>query len=316
MSTGIQEARRSNPGDWPDLPFSEWADTCATLHLWTQVVGKIRLAHAPMVNHWWQVVLYVTCRGLTTSPIPYGGKSFQIDFDFVDHTLKLQTSKGEIETVALGPRTVADFYTEVMGRLSGLGLETRIWTMPVEIPDAIPFEHDRTHASYDPDYVRRFWRILVQVERILTRFRAQFIGKVSPIHFFWGSFDMAVTRFSGRTAPKLTSNSPNLGAWVMQEAYSHEVSSCGFWPGNGGFGQAAFYSYAYPEPQGFASASILPVATYYDQSLGQHILPYDAVRRAISPDDGLMRYLIDTYEAAANLGGWERLALERPEAPH
>jgi hypothetical protein len=312
MSTGIQEARRSNPGDWPDLPFSEWADTCATLHLWTQVVGKIRLAHAPMVNHWWQVVLYVTCRGLTTSPIPYGGKSFQIDFDFVDHTLKLQTSKGEIETVALGPRTVADFYTEVMGRLRGLGLETRIWTMPVEIPAAIPFEHDTTHASYDQDYVGRFWRALVQAERVLNQFRGRFLGKVSPVHFFWGSFDMAVTRFSGRTAPKLTSNSPNLGAWVMQEAYSHEVSSCGFWPGNGGFGKAAFYSYAYPEPRGFASAAISPAATYYDKGLGQHILPYDAVRQAASPDDDLVSYLSGTYEAAADLGSWDRPALERP----
>jgi hypothetical protein len=315
MSTGPKGARKSYRDDWPDLPLSDWADTCATLHLWTQVVGKIRLAHAPMINHWWQAPLYVTSRGLTTSLIPYGGVSFQIDFDFIDHTLTLKTSQGEIETVALGPRTVADFYMEVMGRLRGLGLETRIWTMPVEIPDAIPFEHDSMHRSYDPDYVQRFWRALVQVERVLTRFRGQFLGKVSPVHFFWGSFDMAVTRFSGRSAPKLVSNSPNLGAWVMQEAYSHEVSSCGFWPGNGGFGQAAFYSYAYPEPQGFASAPISPIATYYDQSLGQHILPYNAVRQAISPDDELMRYLIDTYEAAANLGGWERLALERPGGP-
>ena len=232
--------------DWPELPLSDWADTCATLHLWTQVVGKIRLAHAPMVNHWWQVPLYVSCRGLTTSPIPYGGESFQIDFDFIHHTLVLQTSRGEVETVPLGPRSVADFYEDLMSRLRGLGIETRIWTMPVEIPDAIPFEQDHTHVSYDAEYVNRFWRILLQVDRILIRFRAQFLGKVSPVHFFWGSFDMAVTRFSGRPAPQLTSNSPNLGAWVMQEAYSHEVSSCGFWPGNGGFGKAAFYSYAFP----------------------------------------------------------------------
>jgi hypothetical protein len=307
----IENVRQSSPDVWPDLPLSDWADTCATLHLWTQVVGKIRLAHAPLVNHWWQVPLYVTCRGLTTSPIPYGDTSFQIDFDFIDHTLKLQTSRDEVETIALGPRTVADFYTEVMGRLRGLGLETRIWTMPVEIPDAIPFQYDRTHASYDPDYVQRFWRILVQVERVFTRFRGQFLGKVSPVHFFWGSFDMAVTRFSGRIAPQLTSSSPNLGAWVMQEAYSHEVSSCGFWPGNGGFGKAAFYSYAYPEPPGFASAPMSAVGTYYDQSLGQHILPYDAVREATSPDGELMRYLVSTYEAGANLGGWDRPALER-----
>ena len=308
-----RQVAETTPSEWPDLPLSDWADTCATLHLWTQVVGKIRLAHAPMVNHWWQVPLYVTCRGLTTSPIPYGGESFQIDFDFIDHKLILQTSKGRNETVLLGPRTVADFYAEVMGRLRELGLETRIWTMPVEISDAIPFEQDHTHASYDPEYVHRFWRILLQVERVLTRFRGQFLGKVSPVHFFWGSFDMAVTRFSGRAAALLTSNSPNLGAWVMQEAYSHEVSSVGFWPGNGGFGKAAFYSYAYPEPPGFASAPISPNATYYDPALGQFILPYDALRQAASPDDDLMGYLISTYQAAADLGRWDRAALERAE---
>jgi len=308
-----RQRARSTPDDWPDLPLSNWADTCATLHLWTQVVGKIRLAHAPMVNHWWQVPLYVTCRGLTTSPIPYDGRSFQIDFDFLDHVIKLQTSKGEVETIVLGPRSVADFYAEIMGRLRGLGLDTPIWTMPVEIPDAIPFEQDRTHASYDPEYVTRFWRILVQADRVFTQFRAQFLGKVSPVHFFWGSFDMAVTRFSGRTAPPLGGESPNLGPWVMQEAYSHEVSSCGFWPGNGGFGKPAFYSYAYPEPQDFGSAPMSPDATYYDQDLGQHILPYDAVRQATSPDDDLMRYLLSTYEAAADLGQWDRSALERTE---
>ncbi|MBW4091082.1 MAG: hypothetical protein HIU82_08235 [Proteobacteria bacterium] len=302
---------RSTPADWPDLPLAGWADTCAALHLWTQVVGKIRLAHAPMVNHWWQVPLYVTCRGLTTSPIPHGGRSFQIDFDFIDHILTIETSAGEIETIALGPRSVADFYTEVMGRLAALGLETRIWTMPVEIPDAIPFEQDRAHAAYDRDAVTRFWRALVQVERVFTRFRGEFLGKVSPVHFFWGSFDLAVTRFSGRPAPRLAGASPNLGAWVMQEAYSHEVSSVGFWPGNGGFGKPAFYSYAYPEPPGFAAAPILPQATYYDPDLGQHILPYDAVRQARSPDEELMRYLRGTYEAAADLGQWDRAALER-----
>jgi hypothetical protein len=307
-----RQITQSSPSDWPDLRLSDWADTCATLHLWTQVVGKIRLRHAPMINHWWQVPLYVTCRGLTTSPIPYGGESFQIDFDFIDHTLTIRTSRGEIETVVLGPRSVADFYAERMGRLRRLGLETRIWTMPVEIPDAIPFEQDSTHASYDPDYVHRFWRILLQVDRVFARFRGQFLGKISPVHFFWGSFDIAVTRFSGRAASLLTSNSPNLGAWVMQEAYSHEVSSVGFWPGNGGFGEAAFYSYAYPEPAGFASAPMSPNATYYDKTLGQFILPYDAIRQATSPDDYLMGYLLSTYEAAANLGRWDRAALERP----
>jgi hypothetical protein len=307
--------RRSSPStaaDWPDLPLEDWADTCATLHLWTQVVGKIRLAHAPMINHWWQVPLYVTCRGLTTSPIPYGAQCFQIDFDFVGHCLKIRTSQGETETIPLAPRTVADFYTEVMGRLRGLGLETRIWTMPVEIEDAIPFDRDRDHASYDPEYANRFWRILLQADRVFTRFRSRFLGKVSPVHFFWGSFDLAVTRFSGRVAPRLTSASPNLGAWVMQEAYSHEVSSCGFWAGNGGFGRAAFFSYAYPEPPGFAEAPAGPDKTYYDRDLGQFILPYDALRQAQSPDDTLMEYLTSTYAAAADLARWDRAMLERP----
>ncbi|MEO9190468.1 MAG: DUF5996 family protein, partial [Acetobacteraceae bacterium] len=267
-----------------------------------------------MVNHWWQVPLYVSCRGLTTSPIPYGVGSFRIDFDFIDHRLTIGTSKGETETIPLGPRTVADFYAEVMGRLRGLGLETRIWTMPVEIDGAVPFDQDRDHGSYDPDYVNRFWRILVQVDRVFTRFRSPFLGKVSPVHFFWGSFDLAVSRFSGRTAPLLTSDSSTVGAWVMQEAYSHEVSSCGFWPGNGGFGKAAFFSYAYPEPRGFAKAPTRPAATVYDEGLGQFILPYDAVRTAQSPDDDLMQYLRSTYEAAADLAHWDRSALERADA--
>jgi Family of unknown function (DUF5996) len=316
-----RRSSQSTASDWPDLPLSPWADTCATLHLWTQVVGKIRLAHAPMINHWWQTPLYVTCRGLTTSPIPYGAQSFpygaqsfQMDFDFVDHDLTLSTSKGEIETIRLKARTVADFYSELMGRLRSLGLETRIWTMPVEIPEAIPFDQDKEHSAYDPEYANRFWRILLQVDRVFTLFRSRFLGKVSPVHFFWGSFDMAVTRFSGRPAPALHSDSPNLGAWVMQEAYSHEVSSAGFWPGNGGFGKAAFYCYAYPEPQGFAEAAVYPDATYYDQDLGQFILPYDAVRQAQSPDDYLMQYLTSTYEAAADLGHWDRSAVERRTA--
>jgi hypothetical protein len=298
---------------WPDLPLAEWADTCATLHLWTQVVGKIRLAHAPLINHWWQVPLYVTSRGLTTSPIAYGSRSFQLDFDFLGHNLIIQTSDGPTAKIALAPRSVADFYAEVMSRLGEFGLETRIWTMPVEIPDAVPFDQDRDHASYDPEYAQRFWRILVQAERVCTLFRSRFLGKVSPVHFFWGSFDLAVSRFSGRAAPTLTSNSPNLGAWVMQEAYSHEVSSCGLWPGNGGFGQAAFYSYAYPEPPGFSEAPVHPDAAHYDPDLGQFILPYDAVRRASSPDDDLIDFLQTTYGAAADLAHWDRGALERAE---
>jgi hypothetical protein len=296
---------------WPELPLADWADTCATLQLWTQVVGKIRLAHAPLINHWWQVALYVTPRGLTTSAIPYGARCFQIDFDFIDHDLVIQTSDGATERIPLVARSVADFYAEVMSRLQGLGLDTHIWTMPVEIPDAVPFDQDRIHTAYDGQYAQRFWRILMQVERVSTRFRSQFLGKVSPVHFFWGSFDLAVTRFSGRTAPLLTSNSPNLGAWVMQEAYSREVSSCGFWPGNGGYGQAAFYSYAYPEPSGFPDAPVQPGAAFYDQGLGQFILPYDAVRQASSPDDALMAFLQSTYAAAADLAHWDRAALER-----
>jgi hypothetical protein len=304
-------ANGPDPEHWPALPLSEWADTCATLHLWTQVIGKIRLAHAPLINHWWQVPLYVNSRGLTTSAIACGYRSFQIDFDFLGHNLIIQTSDGATATVALAPRTVADFYAEVMSRLRELGLETRIWTMPVEIPDAVPFDQDREHKSYDPEYAQRFWRILVQADRLSTLFRSQFVGKVSPVHFFWGSFDLALTRFSGRTAPTMTSDSPNLGAWVMQEAYSHEVSSCGFWPGNGGFGQAAFYSYAYPEPPGFSDAPLRPDAAYYDQNLGQFILPYDAVRQAPSPDDHVLDFLQSTYSAAADLAHWDRTALER-----
>ncbi len=227
-------ATQSQAADWPELPFSAWADTCATLHLWTQVVGKIRLAHAPMINHWWQVPLYVTSRGLTTSPMPSGARSFQIDFDFISHRLDISVSDGATATVPLVARSVADFYSELMGRLRDLGLETRIWTMPVEIADAIPFEHDREHASYDPEYVGRFWRILVQSDRICTSFDLVSSARSVRCIFFWGSFDLAVTRFSGRLAPSVTTASPHLGVWVMQEAYSHEVSSCGFWPGNGG----------------------------------------------------------------------------------
>jgi hypothetical protein len=298
---------------WPALPYAEWADTCSTLHLWTQIVGKIRLAHTATVNHWWNVPLYVTGRGLTTSLMCHGERGFQIDFDFIDHRLNILTSAGESETIALESRSVAEFHAELMGRLDGLGLETHIWTMPVEIPDAIPFDQDHVHASYDADYVNRFWRILVQVDRLLKLFRSRFSGKVSPVHFFWGSFDMAVSRFSGRVAPELTSNSPNLGAWVMQEAYSHEVSSCGFWPGNGGYGRAAFYAYAYPEPAGFGQRPIGPDAAGYDPDLGQFLLAYDAVRQSRTPDDDVMRFLQGTYEAAADLAKWDRAALERGE---
>lgn len=306
-------SQRSGQAAWPPLPLSDWADTCATLQLWMQIVGKIRLTHAPMLNHWWQVPLYVTCRGLTTSPIPYrsGTRHFQIDFDFIAHRLELKTSDGASEMIPLAPRTVADFYADIMARLHRLGLETRIWTMPVEIEAAVPFDQDRNHAAYDPEQAHRFWRILVQADRVFTRFRSRFLGKASPVHFFWGSFDMAVTRFSGRPAPRLASKSPNVAAWVMFEAYSHEVSSCGFWPGNGGLGEPAFYSYAYPEPEGFATAPLRPSSAYYNRDLRQFLLPYEAVRRVRSPDDDITDFLQSTYEAAANLAHWDRSALER-----
>lgn len=295
---------------WPSLPFAEWRETCATLHRWTQVVGKIRLAQAPLINHWWQVPLYVTSRGLTTSPIPYGARSFQIDFDFIAHRLVIRTSDGRAEGLALRPLSVADFHGEVIERLKALGIEVRIWTTPVEIPDPIPFEQDRQHGAYDTDYANRFWRILVQADRVLTAFRARFIGKASPVHFFWGSFDLAVTRFSGRRAP-LHPGAPNVADLVTREAYSHEVSSCGFWPGGAGFEQPMFYSYAYAEPAGFKDAPVRPAAASYAREMGEFILPYDAVRQAAAPDETLLDFLQSTYEAAATLAHWDRAALER-----
>jgi len=296
--------------NWPELPYADWQDSCATLHLWTQIVGKIRLALAPPVNHWWHVPLYLTSRGLTTSPMPYDGRTFQIDFDFVDHVLRIATSDGRRESLALVPRSVADFHKEVMGRLRALGLDMRIWPVPVEIADPIPFEQDQIHASYDPVQVNRFWRALAQIDQVFAVFRSRFIGKASPVHFFWGSFDHAVTRFSGRRAPPPPSN-PQIPDTINREAYSHEVSSCGFWPGNGGFGQAAFYSYAYPQPAGFGEAPIQPSAAYYSKEIGEFILPYDAVRQAASPRDTLLEFLQSTYAAAADLAKWDRAALER-----
>jgi hypothetical protein len=291
---------------WPALPYADWQDTCATLHRWTQIVGKIRLALAPPVNHWWHVPLYLTARGLTTSPMPYGGRTFQIDFDFIDHILRIATSDGRRESLALVPRSVADFHKEVMGRLRALALDVRIWPVPVEIADPIPFEQDQIHASYDAVQVNRFWRALAQIDQVFAVFRSRFIGKASPVHFFWGSFDHAVTRFSGRRAPP-----PPIPDTINREAYSHEVSSCGFWPGNGGFGQAAFYSYAYPQPAGFGEAPIQPSAAYYSKEIGEFILPYDAVRQAASPRDTLLEFLQSTYAAAADLAKWDRAALER-----
>jgi Family of unknown function (DUF5996) len=300
--------------EWPSLPFSEWRDTCATLHMWTQVIGKIRLAQAPLINHWWQVPLYVTSRGLTTSPIPYAAGTFQIDFDFIDHRLTITASDGGIEGFALRPATVADFYAEVMQRLKALNLDIRIWSTPVEVSDPIPFERDRQHGAYDPEYASRFWRVLVQAERVFTEFRARFIGKASPVHFFWGSFDLAVTRFSGRRAP-LHPGAPNVADRITREAYSHEVSSCGFWPGGAGLEQAIFYSYAYAEPAGFRDTQVRPPAAFYLREFGEFILPYDEVRQASAPDETLLDFLQSTYEAVANSAHWDRAALERDPAP-
>ena len=295
---------------WPSLPWPAWRDTCATLHMWTQIVGKIRLAQAPMANHWWQVPLYVTCRGLTTSPMPYGARSFAIDFDFVDHALKIQTSDGASDGFPLRPLSVAAFYRDIVDRLQALGLGVRIWPVPVEIPQPIPFAEDHEHCAYDAAYAQRFWRVLVQAERILSEFRARFCGKVSPVHFFWGSFDLAVTRFSGRAAPPHP-GAPNVADRVTREAYSDECSSCGFWPGGPDMEQPIFYAYAYPPPPGFAAAPVRPAAAFYSREMGEFILPYDAVRQAQSPDETLLAFAQSTYDAAADLGHWDRVRLER-----
>ena len=298
---------------WPDLPLSAWTDTCETLHLWTQIAGKVRLKSTPLVNHWWNVTLQVNSRGLVAPANINGGRSFDIAFDFVDHRLGITTTDGRIESFALAPMSVADFYAEFMHRLHRLDIDLHIWTMPSEIENAVPFDRDRAHAQYDPDYALRFRQALVQAARVMNEFRARFIGKASPVHFFWGSFDLAVSRFSGRRAPPPPSN-PVIPDPVNREAYSHEVSSCGFWPGNGGFGQPAFYSYAYPQPAGFADAPISPVGAYYAQGLGEFILPYDVVREAEHPGECLLEFLESSYAAAADLGNWDRPALERRRA--
>ena len=303
--------QRSTTHDWPDLPFKEWSDTCATLHMWTQIVGKIRLSQTPWINHSWHVPLYLTARGLTTSPIPHGGRSFQIDFDFIDHCLLIQTNDGLTRKTALEPRTVADFYAELFRTLTELGLDLTINTTPNEVVSAIPFEQDREHASYDPEYANRFWRALSQMDRVFKEFRAGFIGKCSPVHFFWGSFDIAVTRFSGRVAPEHPGGVPNFPDWVAREAYSHEVSSAGFWPGGGGVDYPAFYSYAYPAPDGFRDADVGPGGAFFSDELSEFVLPYQEVRLASSPDDALLEFLQSTYEAAADLGLWDRSGLDR-----
>jgi hypothetical protein len=295
---------------WPELPYAAWKDTCQTLQLWTQIVGKVRLARTPWLNHSWHVALYVTARGLTTSPIPDGARTFQIDFDFVDHVLWVRTSDGHFRQVVLKPMTVAEFYGDVLHALSALGIAVKINGKPNEIPDAVPFAEDRVHASYDRDYANRFWRVLSASNEVFAQFRTGFLGKASPVHFFWGSFDLAVTRFSGRGAPRHPGGVPNLPDDVAQEAYSHEVSSAGFWPGGGAIDYPAYYSYAYPVPEGFAAASVRPGAAFFSKGLGEFILPYDAVRTAADPRAALMAFLQSTYDAAADLGKWDRKALE------
>jgi hypothetical protein len=291
---------------WPELPLEAWEPTRATLHMWTQIVGKVRLAFSPYLNHWWQVPLYVSARGLTTSPIPYEDEIFEVMFDFVAHELRIWKSDGTTRTLPLAPKSVAEFYGEAMTTLQSMGIAVKIWTMPVEIPDPIPFDKDRTHASYDQEYASRFWQILVSAAEVLKEFRGRFIGKASPVHFFWGTFDLAVTRFSGRRAPAI----PGADR-ITREGYSHEVSSVGWWPGDASIRFPAFYSYAAPEPAGFPSALVRPAAASYNTGLSQFLLSYDDMRRHTSPREALLDFCQSTYEAAAALGRWDRAALER-----
>jgi hypothetical protein len=295
---------------WPALPFAEWKDTAITLHMWTQIVGKIRLTRTPWINHSWHVTLYLTARGLTTSPMPHPAGIFEIRFDFIDHKLRILKSDGAVQVIELRPKSVAAFYREVMAALSELSIDTRINTTPNEVDPAIPFDQDDEHRSYDPEYANRFWRVLLQSARVFQEFRARFCGKSSPVHFFWGSFDLAVTRFSGRPAPPHPGGVPHLPDAVTREAYSQEVSSLGFWPGNAAMPTPVFYSYAYPEPQGFAEAKVQPDAAVYEPKLREFILPYESVCNAENPDKGLLEFAQSAYDAASKLGKWDRAALE------
>jgi hypothetical protein len=307
----VNPDKTANAGTpWPALPLEEWRQTCATLHMWTQIVGKVRSALSPHVNHWWEVPLYVSARGLTTSPIPYTERVFEIEFDFLDHNLAVRSSDRATKFVPLYPRSVADFYREVMAVLRAMGIDINIWPKPVEVSDPIPFADDEQHASYDAQYVSRFYHILLHVDAIFKEFRGRFIGKVSPVHFFWGSFDLAVTRFSGRRAPERE------GAdLITREAYSHECCSAGFWPGSGEIASPAFYSYTSPAPQGYSTYRVLPPAAFYHSGLVEFMLMYDEVRQAAAPKDTLIDFLQTTYEAGSNLGGWDRAALEAPPVP-
>jgi hypothetical protein len=299
-----------SPSCWPSLPLEAWQSTRDTLHMWTQIVGKVRLALAPKTNHWWNVALYVSARGLTTSVIPYGERVFEIEFDFLEHQLIIRTCDPSTKIIPLAPRSVADFYQEFMSALKALNIDVTIWHMPVEVLDPVPFDQDRLHASYDREYARRFWRLLVSVDEVFKVFRSRFVGKSSPVHFFWGSFDLAVTRFSGRPAPPRKDPDPVLRK-IMQEAYSHEVISAGWWTGGGEIKDAAFYCYAAPEPQGFAQQKADPAAAFYKDSMGEFLLMNEDVRRSSSPTQTLLDFLESTYQAGANLGKWDRKALER-----
>lgn len=299
---------------WPALPLAEWQETFDTLHMWTQIVGKTRLALAPMQNHWWQVTLYATPRGLTTSAMPAGDRLVSADFDFIDHQLHLRSSDGGSRTVPLVPQSVADFYQAYREALAALGVTARIRPVPVEIEHAIPFAQDREHAAYDATAVERWWRLLRQADRLLERFRGRFMGKASPVQFFWGSFDLAATRFSGREAPRHPGGVPNTPDYVMVEAYSRECSSAGFWPGGGSIAEPAFYAYAYPEPAGFADYQVLPAGAYYSPELREFILPLEQVRSAADPDGAVLEFLQSTYGAAADLARWDRARLERPQS--
>jgi hypothetical protein len=302
---------RVNDEIWPALPYDAWKDTYATLHMWTQVVGKVALAQAPPLNHGWAVALHVTPRGLSTRTLPYGDRSFAIQFDFIEHELVIRASNGETRTLALRPQTVADFYREVMATLDAMGLAVKIWPVPSEIQSPIRFDQDTSHRSYDPAAANRCWRILSQVAHVFTRSQCEFVGKSSPVHFFWGGFDLAVTRFSGRPAPPRPREEPAF----MREAYSHEVISHGFWPGSGLLLEPAFYSYAAPEPAGLKEARVRPDAAYYHREMREFILPYEAVRTAASPDQTLLEFIDTTYDRAATLGGWDRAAFTRKPPP-
>jgi hypothetical protein len=293
---------------WPELPYATWADTCTTLQMWMQIVGKIRLALMPPINHTWHVTLYPTVRGVTTSPMPYGRGMLEIHFDFIDHMLRIETSGGGRRSIPLTPITVAEFYARVMQALDDLGTPVRIWPQAMEVPEPVRLDQDELHRSYDPDYANRFCRVLLQTTRVMTEFRARFIGKVSPVHLFWGAMDLACTRFSGRTAPEHASM-PGLPDRVVRDAYSHEVSSAGFWPGGPGM-EAMFYSYAYPEPPGYRTHPIAPSAAAFSEAFGEFVFPYEMMRTAPDPDAALLEFLQSTYEAAAVCAKWDRAALE------